>query len=157
MTRWLPSFAACFLLSAAPVSAQSAAPGLPGLAFMSGCWQGKTASGSTIEEHYTTPSSNLILGTTRYLRDGATRNFEFTMINADSSGSRVTPHPGGRASVSFRESGRTQTSVVWDNASHDFPQRIRYERVGQDSLVATISLIDGSRATGYRMGKVGCP
>ena len=124
---------------------------------MSGCWQGRTASGSTIEEHYTTPSSNLMLGTTRYLRDGATRSFEFTMIASDSAGSRVTPHPGGRASVSFTEARRTSTSVTWDNAAHDFPQRINYELVGTDSLVATISLLDGSRATGYRMGKVGCP
>lgn len=156
MTRWFVGPVALCLLAAAPLAAQSA-PGLVGLGFMSGCWQGRTASGSTIEEHYTSPSSNLMLGITRYLRDGATRSFEFTMINADSSGSRVTPHPGGRASVSFRESGRTPTSVVWDNASHDFPQRIRYERVSADSLVATISLVDGSRATGYRMGKVGCP
>jgi len=148
------------LLAVAPVHAQNAparpSAGLHHLGFMSGCWQGRTASGSTIEEHYTTPSSNLMLGTTRYLRDGATRSFEFTMIAADSAGSRITPHPGGRASVSFREVGRSGTSVDWENPAHDFPQRIRYERVGPDSLVATISLADGSRATGYRMGRVGC-
>jgi len=157
MTRWKLCSALAGALVTAPLAAQDTASGMLGLRFMTGCWQGRTASGTIIEEHYTTPSQNLMLGTTRYLRDGGTRSYEFAVISLAGEVSQLTPHPGGKASVSFREGQRTTRSVSWENPSHDFPQRIRYERVSADSLVATIELMDGSRATGYRMGKVACP
>jgi hypothetical protein len=148
------------IVSATPLAAQDQ-PRPPSrlheLGFLTGCWQGWTASGSTIEERYTTPTNNLMLGMTRYLRDGLTRSFEFHLIgNVAGGGSHLIPHPGGKASVSFAEKERGADRVVWENPSHDYPQRIRYARVSADSLVARIELLDGGRATEYRMGKVGC-
>ncbi len=147
------------LAAAGPLAAQDQ-PRPPSrlheLGFMTGCWQGRTASGSTIEEHYTTTSNNLMLGVTRYLRDGTTRSFEFTLIGHTSGGSHLIPHPGGKASVTFTETERTAGRVVWENPGHDYPQRITYARVSADSLEARIELLDGARATEYRMGKVGC-
>lgn len=157
MTRWTLCSALVAVLAAAPLAAQEPVSGVLGLGFMTGCWQGRTASGSIIEEHYTTPSMNLMLGTTRYLRDGGTRSFEFAVISMTGDLTQLTPHPRGTASVPFREGQRTARSIGWENPAHDFPQRIRYERISEDSLVATIELMDGSRATGYRMGKVACP
>lgn len=143
-------------LAPAPAAAQELVT-VEGLRFLSGCWNGTTASGTTIEEHYTGPSRNLILGTTRYLRDGAARSFEFSMITAGQGGSTLVPHPGGRASVPFREASRTDSSITWENPGHDFPQRIGYRRVAADTLVARIELMDGTRATEYRMARVACP
>lgn len=151
--------AAFWLLAAGPLAAQGTPPAsssLHGLAFLTGCWQGRTASGSIIEEQYTTPSNNMMLGLTRYLRDGMTRSFEFHVIGSTAEGSQLIPHPGGRASVRFAEASRTGDRIVWENSSHDFPQRISYARVAGDSLVARIELMDGTRPTEYRMGKVGC-
>lgn len=146
------------LLSAAPLTAQDAPPPsrLPELGFMTGCWQGRTASGSTIEERYTTPTQNLMLGLTRYVRDGMTRGFEFHLIGNTAGGSQLIPHPGGKASVTFTEKDRGEHRVVWENPSHDFPQRISYTRVVPDTLVARIELLDGTRATEYRLGRVRC-
>jgi len=143
------------VLLAAPLAGQAPSR-LHELGFMTGCWQGRTASGSVIEERYTGPSSNAMLGTTRYLRDGATRSFEFTLIANTATGSNLIPHPGGKASVTFAEKERTASRVVWENPAHDFPQRISYERVSADSLVARIEKIDGTNATEYRMGRAGC-
>ncbi len=149
------------LLAVGPLAAQDAPPRPPSrlheLGFMTGCWQGRTARGSTIEEQFSSTTNNLIIGMTRYLRDGATRSFEFHMIgNVAGGGSHLIPHPGGKASVTFTEKERTGSRVVWENPAHDYPQRISYARVSPDSLVARIELIDGSRATEYRMGKVAC-
>jgi hypothetical protein len=148
------------LVSAGPLAAQDqprSSSQLHELGFLTGCWQGRTASGSTIEERYTTPTNNLMLGMTRYLRDGLTRSFEFHLIgNVAGGGSHLIPHPGGTASVTFAEKERAADRVVWENPAHDYPQRISYARVSPDSLVARIELMDGSRATEYRMGKVGC-
>jgi hypothetical protein len=53
------------------------------LDFMTGCWEGtfQAERGSgTIEEHYTSPSDNLVLGTTRYILEGRTVMWEFSKI-----------------------------------------------------------------------------
>lgn len=147
--------AAALLVAAFPVAAQNRSP-LHDLGFMSGCWTGPDANGTTIEEHYTTPSNNLILGTTRYLRDGLTRSFEFTMIGNVAGGSHLIPHPGGKASVTFTEKERAADRVVWENLAHDFPQRIIYHRVAPDTLVARIESADGARGTSWRMSRAVC-
>ena len=53
--------------------------------------------------------------------------------------------PDGGARVSFTEVTREATEIVFANAGHDYPQRIRYWREGE-MLNAEISLIDGSKA-----------
>lgn len=143
------------LLAAAPLMAQDAPP-LRALEFMTGCWRGAMGPGATLEEQFTTATTNLMLGLSRYTRDGVARSFEFHTIGATPTGSRLVPHPDGRASVVFMESSRGPDHVTWENPQHDFPQRIAYRRVAGDSLVARIELLDGSRAQEFRMGRVGC-
>ncbi|HEU4524290.1 MAG TPA: DUF6265 family protein, partial [Gemmatimonadales bacterium] len=46
----------------APAPAQGTSPTLADLAFMAGCWRGPSGDGVTIEEYYTAPSENLMLG-----------------------------------------------------------------------------------------------
>ena len=153
------TFLLCGLFAVTPLAAQEA-PTTPSrlheLGFMTGCWRGLSGNGSTIEEQYTTTSDNLILGVTRYLRAGVTRNFEFTVISTAGDGSTLLPHPGGKSGVTFLEASRSWRAVVWENPRHDYPQRITYERFTPDSMLARIELMDGSNATEYRMGKVTC-
>ena len=128
------------------------------LGFMAGCWRGVTTSGTTIEEFYSTPSSNLIVGATRYVRDGRAVDFEFTRIDQTDSGAVVTPHPKGVRSVSFAPRVAEANRIVWENATHDFPQRILYTRVSADTLVARIEgrTPRGDRALEWRMGRAAC-
>lgn len=140
-------------------SPQSAARSrLSDLAFMAGCWRGLARSGTTIEEFYTTPSSNLIVGATRYVRDGRAVDFEFTRIDQTDSGAVITPHPKGVRSVSFAPKVIERNRAVWENPSHDFPQRILYARVADDTLVARIEgrTPAGERALEWRMGRAVC-
>jgi Domain of unknown function (DUF6265) len=136
----------------------SANRGVSALGFMAGCWRGVTASGTTIEEFYSAPSANLIVGATRYVRDGRAVDFEFTRIDQTDSGAVITPHPKGVRSVSFAPRVVEANRVVWENAAHDFPQRILYTRVSVDSLVARIEgrTPRGDRAVEWRMGRVAC-
>ena len=128
------------------------------LAFMAGCWRGLTRSGTTIEEFYSAPSSNMIVGTTRYLRDGRTVDFEFTRIDQTDSGVVITPHPKGARSASFAPVTVERDRVVWENPTHDYPQRILYRRVAGDTLVARIEgrTPSGDRAAEWRMARVAC-
>ena len=56
--------------------------------------------------------------------------------------------PQGRAPVAFPLAKRDAMSVTFENAAHDYPQRIAYARSG-DTLTATISKIDGSKARSW--------
>lgn len=143
----------------AAVSPQSAVRSrVSDLGFMAGCWRGVTRSGTTIEEFYTAPSSNLIIGTTRYVRDGRVVDFEFTRIDQTDSGAVITPHPKGVRSVSFAPKVVEGNRIVWENPTHDFPQRILYNRVAGDTLVARIEgrTPSGDRALEWRMTRSAC-
>lgn len=113
--------------------------------FMAGCWEGTFDGGrGTIEEHYTSPSNNLMLGTTRYLRDGITVSYEFTEIVAHADGVRLIPHPSGQASVPFRLTRSAEHLAVFENPEHDFPQMITYRLSGK-TLTARIENPGGDR------------
>lgn len=117
---------------------------LDAVAFMAGTWCSSPPPGGTmIEEHYTTPSANLVLGTTRYLREGATVGHEITRIETDSAGVVLTPTPSGQAAVPFRLTESAPGRAVFENPEHDFPVRIEYERIGRE-LVARALGADGS-------------
>lgn len=98
------------------------------LNFMSGCWQGTFGGGSgTIEEFYTTPSKNLMLGTTRYLRGGTAVQFEFTRIEKTDTGIFMTPYPGGRPSKDAFQLTRIEDgAAIFEAPQHDYPKRIIY-------------------------------
>jgi hypothetical protein len=169
LSPWLLVPAAVLLITQSPIACAQAPQGtqapqpaarsrLADLAFMAGCWRGLTRSGTIIEEFYTTPSSNLIIGATRYVRDGRAVDFEFTRIDQTDSGAVITPHPKGVRSVSFAPKVVERNRAVWENASHDFPQRIVYARVAEDTLVARIEgrTPSGERTLEWRMARAVC-
>lgn len=149
-----------YLLLSAPALASAQAPApLSALGFMSGCWQGTAGRGRTIQELYTTPTHNVMQGVTRYLRNDSVIDYEFTLIQATARGPRITPHPKGQAATSFEVKETAPGRVVWENLGHDFPQRIIYRSLGNDSLVARIEgkTERGDQAMEWRMGRMACP
>jgi hypothetical protein len=149
------------LLAAGAVAAHSsAAPGpLEPLRFMAGCWQGTGANGQIVEEHYTAPSANLILGMTRYSRKEVATGYEFYTIAWQDSTVVYTPRLEGQQPVPFRLASMDGRSVAWENPAHDFPTRIAYRRVAGDSLVARIEGPGPGGAPAseeWRMGRVRC-
>jgi hypothetical protein len=142
-----------------PVVAQQQYPAmspLAPLAFMSGCWRGvPQPNRPVIEEQYTAATTNIMLGTTRYIRDGRTVDFEFSRIQADSTGIVLVPHPRGKESVRFRLLRTSTGEVTFENPEHDFPNRIIYRRSSQDTLTARIEGNNG-RAMQWQMARVAC-
>lgn len=148
------------LVAAAMPAARTAAPGpLEPLRFMAGCWQGTGGKGQVIEEHYTAPSANLILGMTRYTRNGVATGYEFATIAWEDSTVVLTPRPVGQQPVPFRLASMDARSAAWENPAHDFPTRIAYRRVADDTLVARVEGPGpgGTRASEeWRMARVRC-
>jgi len=115
---------------------------LDDLAFLVGCWQGTLADGTVIREQYSPPRGGLVLGSSHFTDGAETRFFEFSKIQQTGSQILYTPLPEGRDSVSFTlvEITREADAVeaVFENAEHDFPQRIAYRRQADGSLRATV-------------------
>lgn len=146
-----------------PLGAQST-PTLHDLGFMSGCWAGSFPNGGTIEERYTPPSDNLLLGTTRYLAEGRAVGFEFTALRVDAEGGiELHPSPNGRPSPhTFRLTrleAEAESRAVFEAPANDFPKRIVYRLLpgSPDTLLARIDNGEGSReAQEWRMTPVSC-
>jgi hypothetical protein len=157
---WFPRLV---LLSVLALPAAASSPTPPGplepLRFLAGCWQGTAGRGKVIEEHYTRPSANLILGMTRYTREGVATGYEFSTIAWEDSTIVLTPHPSGQKPVPFRLIKLDRSSAVWENPAHDFPTRIAYRRLAGDTLVARIEGTGAGGATSseeWRMARARC-
>ena len=94
---------------------------------MSGCWRGSAGEGATIEEYYTRPSANVMLGVTRYVRGDRVTGFEFTSFVREDSAIVVTPRPEGQEPAEFRMTRLEKGTAVWENPRHDFPRLISYK------------------------------
>lgn len=138
---------------------RSASAGLADFAFMAGCWEGtfQAERGSgIIEEHYTSPSENLMLGTTRYLLEGRTVMFEFAKLEAADGGIVLTPYPRGQPSEhGFKLTQVAEGDATFEAPEHDFPKRIRYRRDGE-TLVARIDDGAGGVESEWRMEAAPC-
>ena len=111
---------------AAPLAAQQ--PSLSRLGFLNGCWEAPvTEQGrpGILEERYTTPTANNMLGTTRFVVNGNTIRFAFTVIRSDSNGVFLASFPGGvRAPDELRLTRAQGDSAVFEGLSN----RLLYHR-----------------------------
>lgn len=145
------------IMVAAAFPGTAQVPALGNLAFMAGCWNGDAGRGRIIAESWTPPTVNVMLGTTRYLAADRTVSWEFTLIEADSGGITMTPHPRGQAPTPFRLTRLAPDTAVFENPAHDFPQRIVYRRAA-DTLIARIEAdTPRVRGTEWRMTPATCP
>ena len=128
---------------------QAAPPAAIGdLAWMSGHWE-SVAGGRWTEESWSAPRGGVMLGHSRSGRGDGLGEFEFLRLQAGADGVPVYfAQPGGRPPVPFRLTAHGRGSATFEYPANDFPQRIVYRRTG-DTMVATISALDGSNAMSW--------
>lgn len=113
------------------------------LDWLAGCWtDGRTT------ERWTHAGDGYLFGHNVVMADGKVRFFEQLRIEPSESGPVFQAYPRGVGPVAFVFESAGERTISFVNGSHDFPQRIGYTRNG-NTLTATISLIDGSRAGGW--------
>lgn len=105
------------------------------LAWLAGSWQ-TSEDGLTIEEYWTKPSANAMLGMGRTLRDGRTIFFEYLRIETRADGIYYVAHPKGSPGTEFKLTSIDAAQVTFENPEHDFPKRIRYHRGADGSVTA---------------------
>lgn len=120
--------------SAPMVSAGSVAD----LAWLAGAWQLST-EGRTTVEIWMPPDGGTMLGMSRTVAKGSTREYEFLLIREERDGAiSYVARPSGQPEAVFVLVEVSARKAVFENAAHDFPQRISYVLESGDHLIAAI-------------------
>ncbi len=107
------------------------------LAWLSGCWTQPRANG-VVEEQWMAPRGGSMLGMSRTVVAGATVEYEFLRIAVIEGALAYVARPSGQAEAAFRLRSLEDGLVVFENPSHDFPQRIIYRRNADGTVTARI-------------------
>jgi hypothetical protein len=144
---------------AAPVRAADAPARIGDFAFMAGCWQAEDAQ-TTMEESWSRAAGGTMMGTARVLAGGKAVFSEYVEVAESPAGLVMTVALGiGKPGVSFTRIPSGPDEVVFENAAHDFPQRIRYRRQGVGAVLARVEGTEKgeARAEDFPYKKVACP
>jgi hypothetical protein len=125
--------------------------------WIAGCWAATNAQ-RTVYEQWTAPQAGAMLGTSRTVSRDSLVEYEFVVLREQSERLAYHAHPSGQATTTFLSVSVSDSSVIFENLQHDFPQRVGYDRRGADSLVAWISGPRGNttRRIDFRYGRVPC-
>ena len=124
------------LLTAAPAFAAE----LP--AWLAGHWQTRGGA-TTTDEVWLAPADGLMTGMSR-TSGGKKPFFEFVRLEQRSDAVYYIAQPRGAAPVEFKLVLGDAQQFRAENPAHDFPQRIVYERRGDDAIDARIEgTVDG--------------
>jgi hypothetical protein len=105
--------------------------------WLAGHWCGGSAE-RRIDEVWLPEAGGALLGMSRTVKDGATGSFEFMRLVPAGEQAGFHVQPNGVAPTLFAIAERGEQRVLFENAAHDFPNRIEYRREG-DALHAWIA------------------
>ncbi len=140
----LLGFALAFALVPARVAAQDST-----LAWLVGEWRTDDADGKWTREHWYAMQDGVMFGWSRSGHGDDVSESEVEQISTRSDPAIFTASPDEQPEASFTEVSRGPRAIAFENAAHDYPQRVRYWRDGDD-LMAEISLKDGSKPIQWR-------
>ena len=111
---------------------------LQDIAWLAGDWQ-LAGTKQCVEEQWTAPSSNMLVGMSRTVAGGRTTSFEFMRIEARADGIYYVAQPGGRPPVDFKLASDSATDLVFVNPGHaDRLKKLIYRREPDGRLTARI-------------------
>lgn len=117
-------------------AAQTPAPAVKDVAWISGCWD-LSRNARHVSESWTSAEGGTMMGVSRTVSNGKTSEWEFLIIREGPKGLEYVAKPSGQPEATFTSTSVSPTEVVFENPAHDFPKKIVYKRDG-DTLVASI-------------------
>jgi hypothetical protein len=116
-------------------------------------------AGEVVEEMWLGPAGGTLVGVSRTLEADTTRSWEHMVIRPGAAGLVYEASPSSQAPAAFLATLVSDTAVVFENLTHDFPQQIRYARHGGDSLLAVVSgaVRERLRTIEFHYSRVDCP
>jgi hypothetical protein len=153
----LAGLVAAALMAAASTSGQQSA-GIQRVAWLQGCWE--TTSGQrTVEEHWMAPRGDSMIGMSRTVREGRLVEFELVVLRQHGDRLAYEARPAGQAPTVFLSKVVSDSTIVFENPGHDYPQTVGYHREDPDSLSAWIEGKDKGQARriDFRYRRMPCP
>ncbi len=106
------------------------------LAWMTGTWT-QNKNGESVQESWLGPKGKMMAAVN--LTSSAKRtSFEFLRIVETPAGLAYLASPGGKAPVEFKLKEIAEKRVVFENPTHDFPQRVMYWIEPDGAMIARI-------------------
>ena len=138
---------ALLLTAGAPWRAD-AQPRLESVSWLIGCWELLSSDqNQLIQESWGAPIGNSMLGMSRTVRDGKLLEFESIILRVEKGKLAYEAHPQGQATATFLSTRIADKTVTFENAAHDFPQRIGYQLKDDNSLLAWVEgTVDGKQS-----------
>jgi hypothetical protein len=155
--RWHRAIAAGLAFCSSLASSQLAAP-LDNVAWLTGCWAADGGEPGSVE-HWLAPAGGSMFGVSRSVRAGRLSQFEFMTIRTLPDGRLVfVALPGGKNSTEFTSASLTAGEVVFENAKHDFPNRVIYRRIGEKTMLGRIEGVANGqpRAVDFPFTRTAC-
>lgn len=113
------------------------------LGWMAGSWAGAEGRFEH-EEHWTAPRGGAMVGMHRTVGSGRMVEFEFLRIEERDGTLVYLAMPGGRSPATpFTLAELDRERVVFENAAHDFPQRVLYWKDGAALRARVEGTVDG--------------
>jgi Domain of unknown function (DUF6265) len=125
---------------------------------MAGCWR-QSQAGQVIDEVWLGPAGGSLLGVNRSLEADTLRSWESMMIRAGVNGLVLEAGPSDRPAAAFMATSASDSSIQFENLTHDYPQVVSYIKRGRDSMLATITgtVHDRQRTINYAYARAACP
>ena len=100
-----------------------------------------------------------MLGSGRTVRGDTLVEYEQTRIFERNGRLVFGANPSGQASAEFESIEVSDSTVTFENPTHDFPQRVMYRRRGGDSLIARVEGMRGGKLRGvdFPYARATCP
>ena len=139
--KTLPLLLSLAMLLAVADVAPAQAPHSHKLGWLQGCWA-MVNQERAVEEQWMAPRGKTMIGTSRTVDGSNLVGYEFMMIREQGDRLAFEVRPSGKPPIVFTSSTLTDSSVVFENSKHTYPQKIGYRRDGDNALYAWI---EGSR------------
>jgi hypothetical protein len=152
---WTPLLAAALLVAGGAAAADRAR--LSNLGWMAGCWEARSTR-RLVEEQWMVPRSTVMLGMSRTVRGDTLVEYEVLRLEERADSLFYVANPVRQAQAQFLATSATDSSVVFENPTHDFPKKISYYRLGPDSVVARVEgdLSGKNRVLEFRYARMPC-
>lgn len=128
------------------------------LSWLAGCWA-YAGQGYERQEQWMAPRGGTMLGMSRTVSAGRTVEYEYLRIEPRDGRLAYVAIPSGQEEAAFLQAEITDSTVVFEDPAHDFPQRIAYERQRGGAIAAWIEgELDGeTRVIEFPMLPERCP
>jgi hypothetical protein len=99
-----------------------------------------------------------MLGMSRTVSGGSLLEHEFIVLREEGDRFAYEAHPSRQSAAVFLSREIGDSTILFENREHDFPQRIGYRRDGRDALAAWIegSVNGKSRRVDFAYRRVAC-